>query len=161
MVKINRLVDVYLYAGRFLEPSVLAAIDRTKLASDQYQFLNIESTNLQISFGALFFLVALFLLLLALWVGLILANSIIKPLSSVISVANIARSGNLDVRVKSNLGIEEISRLGLSFNKMLDEISRNKKELISANYQINQRREFTEAILSGVSSGVIGLDSNE
>ena len=41
--------------GRFLEPSVLAAIDRTKLASDQYQFLNIESTNLQISFGALFF----------------------------------------------------------------------------------------------------------
>ena len=65
MVKINRLVDVYLYAGRFLEPSVLAAIDRTKLASDQYQFLNIESTNLQISFGALFFLVALFLLLLA------------------------------------------------------------------------------------------------
>ena len=84
--------------------------------------------------------------------GLILANSIIKPLSSVISVANIARSGNLDVRVKSNLGIEEISRLGLSFNKMLDEISRNKKELISANYQINQRREFTEAILSGVSS---------
>ena len=160
LVKINRLVDVYLYAGRFLEPSVLAAIDRTKLASDQYQFLNIESTNLQISFGALFFLVALFLLLLALWVGLILANSIIKPLSSVISVANIARSGNLDVRVKSNLGIEEISRLGLSFNKMLDEISRNKKELISANYQINQRREFTEAILSGVSSGVIGLDSN-
>ena len=26
---------------------------------------------------------------------------------------------------------------------MLDEISRNKKELIAANYQINQRREFT------------------
>ena len=159
LVKINRLVDVYLYAGRFLESSVLDAIDRTKLASDQYQFLNIESTNLQISFGALFFLVALFLLLLALWVGLALANSIIKPLSSVISVANIARSGNLDVRVDSNLGIEEISRLGLSFNKMLDEISKNKKELIAANFQINQRREFTEMILSGVSSGVIGLDS--
>ena len=159
LVKINRLVDVYLYAGRFLESSVLDAIDRTKLASDQYQFLNIESTNLQISFGALFFLVALFLLLLALWVGLVLANSIIKPLSSVISVANIARSGNLDVRVESNLGIEEITRLGLSFNKMLDEISKNKKELIAANFQINQRREFTEMILSGVSSGVIGLDS--
>ena len=160
LVKINRLVDVYLYAGRFLEPSVLDAIDRTKLASDQYQFINIESTNLQISFGVLFFLVALFLLLLALWIGLILANSIIKPLSSVISVANIARTGNLDVRVENNLGIEEISRLGLSFNKMLDEISKNRKELISANYQINQRREFTETILSGVSSGVIGLDAD-
>ena len=160
LVKINRLVDVYLYAGRFLEPSVLDAIGRTKLASDQYQLINIESTNLQISLGVLFFLVALFLLLLALWIGLIIANSIIEPLSSVIRVANIARSGNLEVRVDNNLGIEEISRLGLSFNKMLDEISRNRKELIAANYQINQRREFTEAILSGVSSGVIGLDSN-
>jgi len=160
LVKINRLVDVYLYAGRFLEPSVLDAIGRTKLASDQYQLLNIESTNIQISFGVLFFLVALFLLLLALWIGLIIANSIIEPLSSVIRVANIARSGNLEVRVDNNLGIEEISRLGLSFNKMLDEISRNRKELIAANYQINQRREFTEAILTGVSSGVIGLDAN-
>ncbi len=160
LVKINRLVDVYLYAGRFLEPSVLDAIGRTKLASDQYQLLNIESTNIQISLGVLFFLVALFLLLLALWIGLIIANSIIEPLSSVIRVANIARSGNLEVRVDNNLGIEEISRLGLSFNKMLDEISRNRKELIAANYQINQRREFTEAILSGVSSGVIGLDAN-
>ena len=160
LVKINRLVDVYLYAGRFLEPSVLDAIGRTKLASDQYQLLNIESTNIQISFGVLFFLVALFLLLLALWIGLIIANSIIEPLSSVIRVANIARSGNLEVRVDNNLGIEEISRLGLSFNKMLDEISRNRKELIAANYQINQRREFTEAILTGVSSGVIGLDAS-
>ena len=43
---------------------------------------------------------------------------------------------------------------------MLDEISKNRKELISANYQINQRREFTETILSGVSSGVIGLDAD-
>ena len=160
LVKINRLVDVYLYAGRFLEPSVLDAIGRTKLASDQYQLLNIESTNIQISFGVLFFLVALFLLLLALWIGLIIANSIIEPLSSVIRVANIARSGNLEVRVDNNLGIEEISRLGLSFNKMLDEISRNRKELIAANYQINQRREFSEAILTGVSSGVIGLDAS-
>ena len=85
-------------------------------------------------------LVSLFLLLLALWIGLIIANSIIEPLSSVIRVANIARSGNLEVRVDDNLGIEEISRLGLSFNKMLDEISRNRKELIAANYQINQRK---------------------
>ena len=64
-------------------------VDRTKLASDQYQFLNIESTNLQISFGALF-LVALFLLFLV-W-GFNTGKLIIKPLSSVISVANIARS---------------------------------------------------------------------
>ena len=160
LVKINRLVDVYLYAGRFVEPSVLDAIDRTKLAFNQYQSINIASTNLQVSFGLLFFLFALLLSSTALWIGLKLANSIIEPLSAVIRVANIARLGNLEARVKNNLGIEEISKLGSSFNKMLDEISRSRKELIIANLQLNKRREFTEAILLGVSSGVIGLDTD-
>ena len=160
LMKINRLADAYLYAGRFVEPSVLDAIDRTKLAFDEYQSIKIFSTNLQVSLGLIFFLVALFILLSALWVGLIFANSIVEPISAVIRVANIAREGNLEERVKNNLGIEEISRLGLSFNRMLDEISRNRRDLVNANYQLHKRREFTEAILLGVSSGVIGLDKD-
>ncbi len=158
LVKINRLADAYLYAGRFVEPSVLDAIDRTKLAFNEYQSIKISSANFQVSLGLIFFFVALFLLLSALWVGLILANSIVEPIGAVIRVANIAREGNLEERVKHNLGIEEVSRLGLSFNRMLDEISRNRRDLLNANYQLHKRREFTEAILLGVSSGVIGLN---
>ena len=40
---------------------------------------------------------------------------------------------------------------------MLDEL-RSRKQLVQANLQLDQRREFTEAALGGVSSGVIGLD---
>ena len=43
---------------------------------------------------------------------------------------------------------------------MLDELARSRQQLVQANLQLDQRREFTEAVLGGVSSGVIGLDAD-
>ena len=102
----------------------------------------------------------LLLLIAALWIGLNLANAIVEPLGSVISVAEQVRSGNLSERVPENLELEEISQLGASFNRMLDQLNRSREQLVQANTQLDRRREFTEAVLGGVSSGVIGLDRN-
>ncbi len=77
-----------------------------------------------------------------------------------ISVAEQVRDGNLSERVPEGLEVDEIARLGLSFNNMLDELTRSREQLVQANMQIDRRREFTEAVLSGVSSGVIGLDKD-
>jgi two-component system nitrogen regulation sensor histidine kinase NtrY len=98
------------------------------------------------------------LLIAALWIGLNLANAIVEPLGSVISVAEQVRSGDLSQRVPENLELEEISQLGASFNRMLDQLTRSREQLVQANTQLDRRREFTEAVLGGVSSGVIGLD---
>ena len=87
-----------------------------------------------------------------------LATAIVGPLGSVIHVAEKVRAGNLSQRVPENLQLEEISRLGSAFNRMLDELARSREQLVQANTQIDQRREFTEAVLGGVSSGVVGLD---
>ena len=70
------------------------------------------------------------------------------------------RDGNLSERVPEGLEVDEIARLGLSFNNMLDELTRSREQLVQANMQIDRRREFTEAVLAGVSSGVIGLDKD-
>ena len=43
---------------------------------------------------------------------------------------------------------------------MLDKINKNREKLVQANRQLDNRREFTEAVLGGVSSGVIGIDRN-
>ena len=51
----------------------------------------------------------------------------------------------------------EIGELAASFDRMLDEIN-HRQELVEANIQLDKRREFTEAVLAGVSSGVIGID---
>ena len=157
-IKLNSFVDAYLLVGRFIDSNVLSAVDETKLAASDYQSLSFRQFDLQVSFAVLFFAVTLLLLLSALWIGLNLATSIVAPLSQVIGVVDEVRLGNLKPRVGDNQGLDEIDRLGTSIDDMLDELSRSREQLVAANAQLDQRREFTETVLGGVSSGVIGLD---
>lgn len=160
-VRLNQFVDGYLLVGRFIDPNVSSAVARTELAVSEYQSLDIRQLDLKVSFALLFGMVALLLLLGAMWVGLNFANAIVGPLGSVIQVADQVRSGNLGSRVETIKSNDEVAQLGLSFNNMLDEMSKNRFELVEANRQLDKRREFTEAVLAGVSSGVIGVDEEK
>lgn len=51
-----------------------------------------------------------------------------------------------------------MASLSRAFNRMTEELDSQRSELMLAYGQINERRRFTEAVLSGVSAGVIGLD---
>ena len=130
IIKLNRYVDAYLYAARYVDPIVIEAINKTKLATDKYQTINIQSTDLKISFGFFFLVLFLLLLLISLWIGLNLSNSILIPLTALINVSELAKKGNLNVRVPTNLGIDEISKLSSSFNNMLDVILKNREDMI-------------------------------
>jgi len=160
VVKLTSYVDGYLFVGRFIDAKVLEAMDRSQLAAIDYQQLGIQQFDIQVSFAVLFGVILLLILIAALWVGLNLATAIVGPLGSVIQVAEQVRAGNLSERVPDDLQLEEVSRLGASLNRMLDELVRSREQLVQANAQLDQRREFTEAVLGGVSSGVIGLDQS-
>ena len=98
IVKLNGFVDAYLLAGRFIDADVLAALNQTRVAADDYQSLSLRQFDLQISLAVMFAVVALMLLLASIWVGLNLATSIAGPLVSVITVAEQVRSGNFKER---------------------------------------------------------------
>src|SRR6185312_11829024 len=50
------------------------------------------------------------------------------------------------------------SSLSRAFNRMTDQIQSQQQELMEANRQLDDRRRFTETVLTGVTAGVIGLD---
>ena len=160
-IRLNRLVDAYLLVGKFVDSAVLEAVDRTRFAASAYQFLDIRQLDLQINFSVLFGMVALLLLLGSVWVGLSFANAIVSPISSIIGVADKVRSGDLNSRVGVLADKGEIAELGASFDRMLDDINKNRQQLVEANRQLDKRREFTEAVLAGVASGVIGTDEKQ
>jgi two-component system, NtrC family, nitrogen regulation sensor histidine kinase NtrY len=58
----------------------------------------------------------------------------------------------------SNAGDDELDLLSRAFNRMTSQLDTQRADLIEANRQLDFRRRFTEAILSGVSAGIIGLD---
>src|SRR5690606_40901612 len=48
--------------------------------------------------------------------------------------------------------------LSETFNTMTTELKTQRDALVSANEQLLERRRFIEAVLTGVSAGVLGLD---
>lgn len=159
VVKLNRFIDAYLVVGRFIDPSVLDHISRTEVAVAQYRRLEARREGILITFVLIFVVVALLLLLAAIWIGLTLATQITKPISILITAAERVRKGDLAVRVDARAPVDEIGTLSRAFNRMTSQLQTQQDGLVLANQVLDERRRFTEAVLTGVSAGVIGLDA--
>lgn len=158
LIKLNRFVDAYLLVERFVDPRVISHIDRIHTAVTSYRKMESERSGIQISFIIIFVMVALLLLLAAVWVGLTVAGQLARPISNLITAAEEVSDGNLDVRVNAGAEADEISSLGHAFNNMTGQLQAQQRGLIEANRELDERRRFTETVLTGVSAGVIGLD---
>ena len=67
------------------------------------------------------------------------------------------RAGDMGARVSVTGDWGEISDLGSAFNRMTSQLESQRDELIKEHDLSEQRRQFSEAVLSGVRAGVIGL----
>ncbi len=159
IIKLDGAMDAFLYIGRFVEPRVLDHIARTKKAVSQYKSLEGERRTFEITFAMMFVLVALLLLMAAIWVGLTFATRLAGPISALASAAERVRGGDLATRVEETEGDDEIASLTRAFNRMTDQIEAQRDDLLDANRQLDDRRHFIETVLSGVSAGVIGVDA--
>ncbi len=159
LVRLQSFVDAYLYVGRFVDARAIGHMQRTQRAVSEYQRLEGKRSGIQITFAVIFGLVTLLLLLAAVWLGLTFANQLVLPIGNLITAAEQVRAGKLDARVEETALDDEIGMLSRAFNRMTDQIQAQRNELIEANRQLDARRRFTESVLSGVSAGVIGLDS--
>ena len=88
-----------------------------------------------------------------------MANQIARPIGRLINAAERVRSGDLSVRVPEAATGDELAGLSRAFNRMTGQLAAQRAELMDAYSQIDERRRFTETVLSGVSAGVIGLDA--
>ncbi len=158
LVQLDSLNDIFLYVGRPVDQRVLAHMDRSQGAAKLYEEMEGQRSDLQIRFALIFVVVALLLLLAAIWVGLAVANHLSRPIGNLISAAGRVGAGDLSARVDQGLGRDEISSLLHAFNTMTEKLENQQHELLDANEQLDNRRSFIEAVLSGVTAGVIGLD---
>jgi two-component system nitrogen regulation sensor histidine kinase NtrY len=158
LVKLNNFVDAYLYVGRMVDSLVLKHLADTKKAAEDYETLEGQRSGLQVTITLIFVVVAMLLLLSAIWFGLVFARQMVAPITSLISASDRVRAGDLTARVPEFDRIDEFDVLARAFNRMTSQISEQRDELISANRQLDQRRRFTEAVLAGVSLGIVGVD---
>ena len=160
LVALNRYVDAFLLVGRFVEASVLEHIDKTQAAVQQYKRLEQQQGGFQITFVLMFAVVALLLLMAAVWIGMTYASQIVQPIQNLILASERVRDGHYDVRVDETETDDELETLSRAFNRMTGQIGHQQNGLMEANRELDERRKFTEIVLAGVSAGVIGLDRN-
>ncbi len=150
--------ETYLYVGRSVDPQVLTHLDTTRAAVTQYQELASKSGRIQLTITIMYVVVVLLLMAIAVWFGLALARRMVEPIGALITASERLRAGDMTARVSEAKGLQEFEILGRAFNRMSAEIERQRNELIEANKSIDYRRRFTETVLGGVSTGIMGVN---
>ena len=83
LIKLIGFVDVYLYVARSLQPEVVDHTRQIQAVVRDYQRLEDERYGIQITFVIIFILIALLVLLSAVWLGLQFAT--VSPIRSGVS----------------------------------------------------------------------------
>ncbi|MTI16102.1 PAS domain-containing sensor histidine kinase [Rhodobacteraceae bacterium RKSG542] len=158
VMKLSAYDDLYLYVTRALDPRVVEYQRLAEAGVNDYAEMENGRFGVQLAFAIVYVGVALVLLLASIWVGFGFANNLVRPIRNLIGAADEVSKGNLKVQVEANGSSGDMVNLASTFNNMTGQLRGQREALLAANDQIDKRRRFTEAVLSGVSSGVIGID---
>lgn len=148
--------DSFLVVGKWVDPSVLSRMDDTQAAYKEYYELRSQRESVRFIFTLFLILLTIGSLAGAIWVGMTIASRIIKPVTALVHATNNVSAGDLDVRL-TPLDDDEIGILTQSFNRMAGQLKENRNLLEKKNVELGDRRRMTEAVLTGVSSGVLSL----
>lgn len=160
VTKLEAFNSKYLVAVRSLNAKVLNQQQEAKNVIERYTSLEEQNLGFQTNLALGYVTIALAILIIATVIGLRLANRIVTPIGRLIGASERVSEGDLSARVQLDSGDDELASLGRAFNRMTGELQSQRNELIESNRQAEQRRRFTEAVLSGVSAGVVGMDGH-
>ncbi|MBC8717378.1 PAS domain-containing sensor histidine kinase [Ochrobactrum sp. Marseille-Q0166] len=160
VIKMREIPDLYLYTVRAVDQQILDAMRLMEANTARYQEMDANRVPTQIAFALLYFGLTLIVLLSAIWTGIAVADRLVRPIRLLIGAADDVAAGNLDSSVPVRSSDGDVGALSGTFNNMVAELKSQRNELLSAKDQIDERRRFSEAVLSGVTAGVIGIESD-
>ena len=158
-ITVNPNVPLYLLGTRFVAPNVLKHLSKTDVAVREYGEMEDRRFEAQITFAMIYIVIALIILLSAIWFGLWIADRLVQPISGLIGATQRMSQGDLAVRVAADTD-DEMGRLGKMFNNMAIQLGKQQKQLIDARDDLNERHRFTEMVLNSASAGILGVDEN-
>ena len=159
LVKLEHYPDRFLYVTRPVSSLVVGHLRRAQQNVGEYEQLRKVRLGLKVAHGLLYLMLTMTALLSAIWTGMWFAGRFVAPIRRLIGAAQEVSRGNLLIALPEKRGEGDLRRLSKTFNNMTRELKHQRDALVTANEQLTERRRFMEAVLSGVSAGVIGLDA--
>jgi two-component system nitrogen regulation sensor histidine kinase NtrY len=160
VVRLDPQAHVYFYGSRMVSAAAIAQIREAQTAASAYQQTLDNTRKLQFRFNTILLAVSLLIVGLAIWVALTVADRLVRPVGALVDAAHKVTAGDLSTRVASSPTKDEVATLGNAFNRMTSRLEEQTGALVTANAQLDSRRAFIEAVLSGVTAGVISVDQD-
>ncbi len=159
IVKLRQIRGAYLYTVRLVDAEVINARQIVSANADEYGGLEANRTTTQIAFALMYLGMTLIVVLSAVLTGIAVADRLVRPIRQLIGAAGEVSTGNLDVSVPVRASDGDVGSLADTFNNMIQQLKSQRDDLVTAKDQVDERRRFSEAVLSGVTSAVIGVDT--
>lgn len=150
--------NAYVYVSKFIERGLVTQLRAFEESVQEYRTARAQQNELRGLFGLAYFSTAVLVLLGAGWVGLNSATRVAEPIGRLVGAARRVASGDLRARVAVGEERDEVDALAVAFNRMTAQLEAQRGDLVAAQEDAEARRRFIEAVLGGVSAGVVGLD---
>jgi two-component system nitrogen regulation sensor histidine kinase NtrY len=153
--------DLYLYSTREVGAAAMAErLDRVKIVFTNYQQLLERTRSIQLQFNVALLLMSLLIVGIAVWVALELADRLVRPVNELVDAARKVAGGDLAARVSIPRSDDEVGALASAFNTMTERLQEQNSALVATNAQSESRRGLIEAVISGVTAGVISVGAD-
>lgn len=160
-VLLDKFIDGYLLIYKAVDPIVINHLNQLELTTNEYINLEKGRFNTQVTFALQYVGFSLIFLTVAIWFSIFFANRLAAPIAKLIYASQKISDGNLDVNIENQSKIDnDMYNLVNTFNNMTNDLKNQRENLVSNNLLLDERRKFTEAVLSGITSCVISIDSN-
>ncbi|MEL7486904.1 MAG: PAS domain-containing sensor histidine kinase, partial [Pseudomonadota bacterium] len=160
LLKTDSYEGGYLISYQFIPPSLSEGLRAIRTMRDDWKDTSAGRSRIERVFAASYVLLALIILFGAIWLALWAATRFVRPIGRLVQMADRVSSGELNARVDVQKSDGELGALARSMNHMTAQLQTQRNDLIETNRQFDARRRFTEAVLSGVSAGVIGVSQS-
>jgi two-component system nitrogen regulation sensor histidine kinase NtrY len=143
----------YLYASRVFDEQLAGQLRRGDAVLADYSALQTRSRSLQLKFNAALLAISLLIVGIAVWIALEVADRLVRPVGELVDAAHRVATGDLTARVPDPTTDDEVGTLGNAFNTMTGRLQAQTGALES-------RRALIEAVMSGVTAGVISITAD-
>ena len=153
LVPLDYGAHTYLYASRVFEEQLATQLKRGNAILADYRALQARSRTLQLRFNIALLAISLFVVAIAVWAALTVADRLVRPVGELVDAAQKVAGGDLSARVPDPRTRDEVGTLARAFNQMTGRIQAQNKVL-------DNRRALIEAVMAGVSAGVVAADAD-
>jgi len=157
LVALDGFLGHFLYISRFVDPKALALVKNTTDARSDYMAALHDKSRYRLWFNLTYIIIAFLILFAAIWMGIGFARRLMEPITNLVDASEKVGKGDFTARAPIKKGYDDLGGLTRAFNKMARQLDQQQKDILQASLQLEERHRFMEAVLTGVSAGIMGL----